>query len=248
MSYCQLASPSALEHVQTAISLVFALRDNSLELPRHSVLTVFASTLLLGRFFNKLSNIKALQYASKQPTQSTGDRIAGIPFPNLIRHFRDMARDIDMSAIMSPAQCYLIEMEQMRILATAIFAAGETVYEARALLDAFSSEKMLTYCASLLRDARADLVYTVPPEERFFAMDLDHWGEVVLPRCGLLINGACKNGYNSLAKECVDSNFLFLLETWSIEALEPQLGASCMFQSLLSHSRDGMSEICDPQA
>lgn len=225
MGHSWLTRPSALDHLQATIFLIFSLRDHSSELPKHDLVTAFSSTVLLSRYFDELSNIVVLRFASKQPIRPTSDCIAGIPFEKFVRHFRDLARD--MSTIMKPAQCYLVEMEQMKTLAAAIFAAGESVFEARspALIDAFSSGNMLTYCASLARDPRADLVHTLSEEEMLLPIDLASWGDVVLPRCGMLINGAHKNGDDRLAKEYVDSRFLFLLETWSVKAPEPEGGA-----------------------
>lgn len=185
---------------------------------------------ILGQHFYDLSNLRTDPHLSRLlPSPVVGDQIAGVAFADLLRHLRDTA--CQMRTIMEPAECYRLEVQQMTILSWIIIAAsneGGDTFAPRppALIDAFASNKMITYSASLLRDPRADLLRALSTTMPYLSFDFVNWGEGIFSSWWLLINDACKNGDNRLAVELVDSSFVFLMEKWSLLAPEPMLGTS----------------------
>lgn len=211
----------SLQDVRIAIPIIFSLRDNRL-VPQHDMPSILSSTMLLHQHIGYLAADMTLSGSMRSPLV-VGNSIAGVSFSDLVRHFRDTARSLGTIAHMRPPQCYQIEVQQLITLANVVLVAGSdfVIPCSPALIDAFASNQILTYTASLFKDPRADLVRDLTPEENVLPLHTDGWEELVFPTWGRLVNSAYLGGNNKVAAELVDSRFLFLLERWSLKR-QPQ--------------------------
>lgn len=212
--------------MRIAIPVAFALREQYSGISGHDLASVFSSTLVLHHYFGFLLRAMDGTGITRSPLVDS-DGIGGVSFSDLVLYIRDMARNLGAVPHMEPLQCYQIEVLQLKTLASAVVAMGEEseVSRSPAMIDAFASNRILTYTAALCRDPRADLARHTPPEENIFPIETVGWEELVIPTWSRLISSAFLCGNSQLAAEFVDSNFLFLLEGWTLKQDQPVNGA-----------------------
>lgn len=206
-------------YLEAAISLVFALSSDKSSERGHNHNSALSSVALLGQLFRHLSELRVDPQRSRLvPSPVVGDRIIGITFADLLRRLCDMA--CKMRSIMEPAECYRLEVQQMTTLSSIIYSASdaECAFNPRppALIDAFTSNHIITYSASLMRDPRAEQLRTLSLTEPLYSFEFSAWGVGIFSSWALLIREAWLSGDNRLAVELVDSNFMFILEKWSL--------------------------------